>query len=144
MFTPPYLIRSGAAALFSIYGVLVLVQAALGPDGPAEGTRGEVALATLHFVITLAVAEGLRRARRLSWWAALLLVAVWLFFLLPIVMGYFLGTREGPRPSASDSWFLLSSFAVLAVLAAILVAGRRTLGFADADRGAGRARGEGE
>ena len=93
-----------------------------------EEARGEVALAASHFVITLVVAAGLRNARRWSWWAALLLVAIGLFFLLPIAMGYFLGTGEGPLGGTRESLFVLSSFAVLVVLAVVLVAGRRALG----------------
>ncbi len=135
-----YLAPYSAAALLSIYGALVLSQAAVGPEDPDAAARGDVALAALHFGITLVVALGIRRARSWAWWSALLLVALGLFFLLPIAMGFFLGTGEGPPLGGIwESVFVLSSFAVLVVLGTILVAGRRSLGIERGRRGPGSA-----
>jgi len=112
-----------------VYGVLVLMQAVFGPEGMDRSAQGDLALATSHFVITLVVAAGLRRASRWSWWGALCLVSLGLFFTLPIAMGFFLATGEGPLRSLRESALVLSSFVTLVLLATILVAGRRSLGF---------------
>jgi hypothetical protein len=115
--------------LLRIYGLLVLMQAAFGPPRMDGSARGDLALAASHFVITVVVAAGLRRARRWSWWGALCLASLGLFFTIPIAMGFFLAMGEGPLRSLRESALVLSSFVTLVLLATLLVAGRRSLGF---------------
>jgi len=106
----------------------MLLEGFAGPEGSSGAAGTELFLAAAHLLVSLALAAGLWRARRWSWWGAMILTAGGLFFLLPVVTGVLLGAGAGPSRNELELALLLGSFVALVLLLGILVVWRGGFG----------------
>jgi hypothetical protein len=111
---------SAAAAMFGVYGLAVLVNAATAQGGLGWSDAGDYGRALLRLAGCLLVAWGLLRGERWAWWLALALAILWLAAGTLAMAVLERGDVHWLRPSGSQL-FLAAGLLSLGVAVALLL-----------------------